>query len=206
MRLRQPHSSWRPRACILALCSVAVIGAAATDAFSQSRRKSIGFERNNPEILAFRKQFPGGESSPGGIKMPALALPMLDFTYPAVVGLGGFESSETPSVREFPVFDPKDPTNYTVRHRYGDVDITVSADLNIQGTDESEAPALPPDGMIVEPASPDEAPIARITVYKFKIPYVIDVECGPAHAKLCRDEAQLRALAKRLALVSVPKK
>ena len=118
--------------------------------------------------------------------------------------LGGFESA-TPSVREFPVYDPKDPTTYTVRHRYGDVDITVSADLNIQGEYDGSAPAVPPGGIVVEAAGRDEPPIARVTLYKFRIPYVIDVECGSQHATLCRNEKQLRALAERLALVSVPK-
>lgn len=181
------------------------MGVAATDASSQSDRKLIGFERSHPDILAFRHKFPGGESSLAGVKMPALALPVLDFTYSAVVGLGGFESG-APSVREFPVYDPRDPTTYTVRHRYGDVDITISGDLNIQGTYDGAAPEVPPSGIVVEAGSPDEEPIARITVYKFRIPYVIDIECGAAHAKLCRDETQLRALAERLALVSVPKK
>lgn len=195
----------RLRACILSICGVALMGVAATDASSQSRRKLIGFERSHPDILAFRQKFPGGESSLAGTKMPALALPVLDFTYPAVVGLGGFESG-APSVREFPVYDPRDPTTYTVRHRYGDVDITISGDLNIQGTYDGAAPDVPPGGIVVEAASPDEPAIARITLYKFGIPYVIDVECGAAHVKLCRDETQLRALAERLALVSVPKK
>ena len=184
---------------------VVAMGVVAGDASSQTKRNLIAFERTNPEILAFRRTFPGGESTLAGTKMPSLALPVLDFTYPAVVGLGGFESG-APAVREFPVFDPRDPTTYSVRHRYGDVDITVSADLNIQGDYEAAAPRVPNDGIEVEPAEPDEPPIARVTLYKFGIPYVIDIECGAAHAKLCRDAKQLRALAKRLALVSVPKK
>lgn len=205
MRLEQSRSAMRLRAFGLSICGVAMMCLPATDASGQSKRKMIGFERNHPEILNFRQKFPGGESSVGGAKMPALALPVLDFTYPAVVGLGGFESG-APSVREFPVFDPSDPTTYTVHHRYGDVEITVSGDLNIQGTYDAPGPKVPPNGVVVEAASPDEEPIARVTVYKFKIPYVIDVECGAAHATLCRDETQLRALAERLTLVSVPKK
>ncbi|CAM9896764.1 unnamed protein product [Phaeothamnion confervicola] len=177
----------------------------ATEAFSQSSRKLIGFERNHPEILAFRQKFPDGESSFAGTKVPALALPVLDFTYPAVAGLGGFASA-APSIREFPVFDPRDPTTYTVHHRYGDVDITISGDLNIQGTPDGAGPGGTPSDIVVEAASPEEEPVARVTAYKFRIPYVIDIVCGPAHAQLCRDETRLRTLAERLALVSVPKR
>jgi hypothetical protein len=193
----------KPR--ILSIIGVAMICFVGTDAAGQANRQTIVFDRNNPEILAFRRANSGGESIVGGRKVPSLALPVLDFTYPAVVGLGGFESG-APVVRELPVYDPRDPTTYSVHHRYGDVDITVSADLNIQGNYEAGAPPVPADGIEVEPASPGELPIARVTLYKFGIPYVIDIECGAAHAKLCRDATQLRALAKRLALVSVPKR
>jgi len=205
MDSEMPGSAKWPRAGLMSFVGVAVLCIAATDAFSQQNRRVIAFERDHPEILSFRQKFPGGESTLAGVKVPSLALPVLDFTYPAVVGLGGFESA-APAVRELPVFDPRDPTTYTVRHRYGDVDITISGDINIQGTHQANVPDVPADGIVAEPADPSEMPIARVTVYKFRIPYVIDVECGPAHVKLCRDEAQLRALAQRLALVSVPKR
>ncbi len=200
----ETRSTTRRITCLLPVLVIAM-GVVATDASAAHKRNLIGFEKKSPEIQAFLRKFPGGESNLVGAKVPSLALPVLDFTYPAVVGLGGFESA-VPAVREFPVYDPRDPTTYSVRHRYGDVDITVSADLNIQGDYEAAAPPVPKDGIEVEAAGPDEPPIARVTLYKFGIPYVIDVECGRAHEKLCRDAKQLHALAKRLALVSVPKK
>ena len=199
--------SWKIRRPTPWLCGLVVAGGLSTETPAQGL---IGFERSHPEIVAFRRKHPGGESVVSGRKVPALALPVLDFTYPAVVGLGGFESGAAPeTVREAPVYDPRDPTTYSVRHIYGDVTIVVTADLNIQSSVDAKARAIAPDNIEVEVAQrgdPELPAIARVTLYKFGIPYTIDIECGHAHAALCRNAKQLRALAERLALVSVPKK
>lgn len=168
----------------------------------------INFNRNDPDIVAFREKYPGGESSVAGKKVPSLALPVLDFTYPAVAGIGGFENAMPETDREELLYDPKDPTNYSMQHSYDDVTIVVTADLNVQTKFDDKAKDIARDEVIVEPArriDPEQPMMARVTLYKFGIPYTIDVECGPKHIMLCRNTRQLRAIAERLALVSVPK-
>jgi hypothetical protein len=168
----------------------------------------INFNRNDPDIIAFREKYPGGESSVAGKRVPSLALPVLDFTYPAVAGIGGFESAMPETDREELLYDPKDPTNYSMQHSYDDVTIIVTADLNVQTTFDGKTKDFARDEMVVEPArlfDPEQPRMARVTLYKFGIPYTIDIECGPKHIMLCRNSKQLRAIAERLALVSVPK-
>jgi hypothetical protein len=184
-----------------------VIGLAVVGALPARAQKLIEFDRNDPEIRTFRQRSPGGESSAGGNRMPSLALPVLDFRRPPVAGLGGFESTK-PARRAVPIYRRSDPTTYTMRHVYDDVVILVSGDLKIQNEVEESASGDAASSLVIETADIDpgaEDTMARVVFYKYRIPYTIEVECGEKRLELCRSEEQLRTLAGRLGLISVPR-
>ncbi len=185
-------------------CAVATAATTLFAAWSAGAQNLIQFNRNDPEIQAFRARSPGGESSAAGTRMPPLSLPVLDFKQPPVAGLGGFESTAAarPAI---PIFRASDPTGYSVRHVYPGVVIEVSGELKISG-EQSVPGAAPATGIVVQPADPanPEEQTGYVTVHKYGIPYVISVSCEEARVSLCRSETQLRTMAERLGLISVP--
>lgn len=165
----------------------------------------IDYNKNDTAILNFKAATPGGESSVGGARIKSLGLPVLDFKQPPVAGAAGFESGVTPR-RGLAIYDPKSQYTYSIRHVYDGVIILVSADLRISQDVAGASPVSDQD-IVIEPTPPDEKLdlLARAVVYRFGIPYTIDIECKPNRAQICKSEAEIRKIIGKLQLVSVPK-
>lgn len=109
--------------------------------------------------------------------------------------------------------DETNPVWYQIVDTYGDVTVSVAADLRIQHAFGADYPIYPTSGPGAAPtAGPEvsvfddndeqgmEGSIAEYTVTKFGVPYTVTIECTAATKAQCRDIAQI---AKDSALLKV---
>jgi hypothetical protein len=106
--------------------------------------------------------------------------------------------------------DPANPVWYQIVEDYGDVSVSVSADLRAQHTSPADfpiydkpAPGAAVDGGDARDAAPsvsvmDEAAeegmegyIAEYTITRYGVPYTVTIECTEAAKDQCKDKAQL---------------
>jgi hypothetical protein len=174
---------------------------------------SIEVDWNDSALTALRSSARAGtaQSHPSltaaeSQRLRRLKLPVLAFTAtPALVRdvLGpGAQASAARKV----IFDAANPVWYQIVERYGDITITVDADLrvNIAGqsnfpihqkstarSDGSAAPAAPRISILDGTTEQGmEGVTAEYTVYRFpNIPYTVRIECIGAAKNQCRNRA-----------------
>lgn len=200
------------RAGMLALALMASSqGVAAAD-------KLIAVEWNDPEISNFtsaqagapRSLGPEADDKLGKLKLPVLAFEKTPGLVEETLNIG-----PRPAVERDVVMDEAEPVWYQLVERYGDVTVSVSADLRIQ----HEFPAgaiefYKPEGQGAAPvAGPtvsvfddrayggEEGYLAEYTITKFGVPYTVTVECSEAAKEQCRDTAQISKDSELLSLI-----
>jgi len=174
---------------------------------ASAQEKSIQVEWQNPEIAAFVRDRAAnppaslGPGSPDEAKLARLKLPVLAFDAPPATASNAFATGARPQLDRTIITDDADPVWYQIVDRYGDMTITVEADLRVQHQFPSNYPVYGPSsqGVGVEPQisvfderteEGMEGAIAEYTVYKFgQVPYKVTIECTQRNKAQCKDIA-----------------
>jgi hypothetical protein len=190
------------------LLSLALAAMALWAGTAAAQDKLLRVDWENPEIKDFvanRATRPlASVGSDQEAKLSRLRLPVLGFdTPPAVVG-NAFATSERPRLERTIVMDENEPVWYNITDRYGDLSITVEADLRVQHELPASFPVYGQGGQGAAAAEPQisvfdeatevgmEGAIADYTVYKFPdIPYRVTIECTQRIKATCRDIATI---------------
>jgi hypothetical protein len=131
-------------------------------------------------------------------RLNRLRLPVLGFERAPSTVANSFAVGPVPEAKRTLVMDDKNPVWYQLVERYGDVTITIDADLRLQ----EDLPAgaqiygrTPGAGEPVQVSILDgtteagmEGAIAEFVVYKYpNIPYRVTIECAKRSRDVCRD-------------------
>src|SRR5215470_2387987 len=181
---------------------------------------SIQVDWQSPEIAAFVRDRVAnppvslGAGSVDEAKLARLKLPVLDFDTPPTTASNAFATGERPQLARTVITDDADPVWYQIVDRYGDMTITVEADLRVQHRFPTNYPIYGPSsqGASVEPQvsvfderteEGMEGAIAEYTVYKFgQIPYKVTIECTQRNKAQCKDIAVISRDRELLKLIS----
>jgi hypothetical protein len=184
------------------------------------QEKSIRVDWQSPEIAAFvrdRAANPPLSVGPGSAeeaKLARLKLPVLAFDTPPTTASNAFSTGARPQLERTIITDETEPVWYQIVDRYGDMTITVEADLRVQHQFPSTYPLYGPSsqGAAVEPQvsvfderteEGMEGAIAEYTVYKFgQVPYKVTIECTQRNKAQCKDVAVISRDKDLLKLIS----
>ena len=206
------------------------IGAPFAQAQVPPAQKEVGVLRvdlGDPEIKRFKAQQAAGAlrsasvSADGYDKFSVLKLPVIAFeTTPQLVRNALGANARLAKPRKV-ITDPATPVWYHIVDTYGDISITVDADLRVNHAPDGDyriyKRPLSLDGLktggktriSVFDGTKDEGMdgiVAEYTVHKFPdIPYTVTIECRGAVKPFCRDIATLTKDQDLLKLVAVPK-
>ena len=187
---------------------------------SRAQEKSIQVDWQNPEIAAFVRERATnppvslGAGSADESKLARLKLPVLAFDTPPTTASNAFATGARPQLQRTIITDDADPVWYQIVDRYGDMTITVEADLRVQHQFPPNFPIYGPSsqGAAVEPQvsvfderteEGMEGAIAEYTVYKFgQVPYKVTIECTQRNKAQCRDIAAISRDKELLKLIS----
>ena len=133
------------------------------------------------------------------VKLAKLKLPVLGFDVPPKIVANSFAAEARPKLARKIIMDEANPVWYQIVDRYGDLTITVEADLRVQHELPANTPIYGPGGQGAA-AEPQisvfdsrsevgmEGAIAEYTVYKYPdIPYTVKMECTNRNKDQCRD-------------------
>ena len=200
-----------------AILAVSAAVTAACGGASVAADKLIEVQWSDPEITSFvatsappRSLGPTADDQLSKLKLPVLAF---DST-PGVVE-NTFRLGPRPATERDVVMDEENPVWYQIVERYGDVTVSVSADLRVQHTfPEDKFPiyenkargAAPQAGPTVSvfddrASGGEEGYLAEYTVTKYGVPYTVTVECTDAAKEECRDTTQISKDAELLKLI-----
>jgi hypothetical protein len=186
----------------------------------QGQEKSIQVDWQSPEIAAFARERTAnppvsvGVGSAEEAKLARLKLPVLAFDTPPTTASNAFATGARPSLERTIITDDADPVWYQIVDRYGDMTITVEADLRVQHQFPSNYPIYGPSsqGAAAEPQvsvfderteEGMEGAIAEYTVYKFgQVPYKVTIECTQRNKAQCKDIAVISRDRELLKLIS----
>jgi hypothetical protein len=184
------------------LIAIAAAGTLVTTAVAQTAHDNLRVDWNDPLILQFRQNEAAGRTPPffsagESARVAKLRVPVLGFReIPQIARqvMGG--NAKTTIARKI-IFDAADPVWYHMIERFGDVTITVDADLRVNhaGTTlfQSQKPADRSKAArvsVLDGATEDgmEGVIAEYTVYRFPdIPFTVKIECTGASKAQCRN-------------------
>jgi len=214
--LRQGRSA--KASFVSAIVAASAVAAAVCGATGVSAAdKLIEVQWSDPEIKNFvatstppRSLGPTADDQLSKLKLPVLAF---DST-PGVVE-NTFRLGPRPATERDVVMDDENPVWYQIVERYGDVTVSVSADLRVQHTfspekfpiyENTSRGALPQAGPVVSvfddrASGGEEGYLAEYTVTKYGVPYTVTVECTDAAKEECRDTTQISKDAELLKLI-----
>lgn len=186
----------------------------------------IAVDWANPELVALAKQ--QAENPPRSLgpsvddKLAKLKLPVLGFESTPKVVEDTFRIGPRPATERDVVVDETNPVWYQIVERYGDVTVSVEADLRIQQEFPASYPVYPTPSSSAGAAAQAgpavsvfdeqnengiEGLIAEYTVVKYGVPYTVTIECSQEAKDQCRDTAQIAQDSALLGLIraNVPK-
>lgn len=182
--------------------------------------KLISVEWSDPEIKTFvsahkegaaRSLGPTADDQLAKLKLPVLAFESTPGIVEKTLNIG-----PRPAVERDVVMDEAEPVWYQLVERYGDVTVSVSADLRVQHefpegaitfyADESRRGAAPSAGPTVSVFDDtdyggEEGYLAEYTITRFGVPYTVTVECSEEAKDQCRDTTQISKDSELLTLI-----
>lgn len=205
---------YRPHRAVIA--AAATVVAAGSSALADDTLLSVDW--SNTEIQSFvaaRKDEAARGLSPAvPSRLDKVKLPVIGFE-----GAPGLVQNSFPGLGPQPVgtravhTDETNPVWYQIVDTYGDVSVSVAADLRVQHTFAADYPIYPttapgaaasagPEVSVFDGADEEgmEGSIAEYTVTRFGVPYTVTIECTAATKAQCQDVAQI---AKDSALLKV---
>lgn len=213
-----PIKSTAPRQLTLAVVAIAALSSQPAVGPASAADKLMQVDWSSEEISAFvAERAAAAATTPRTseqIRLDKLRLPVLGFDRVPTSISRSLAPDVRPERKRTIIMDDDNPVWYQLVDRYGDVVVTVEADLRIQ----QELPASTPlYGAGGPGASPQatisvfdgrsepgmEGAISEYTLYKFPaIPYKVSIECTPESVATCRDlealasdQSQLKLLA-----------
>ena len=137
-------------------------------------------------------------------KLAKIKLPVIGFDGIPGVVQNTFRIGPKPEAERNVVTDDDNPVWYQITERYGDVTVSVEADLRVQhevgpdypvygNTRQGAAPQSGAEVSIFDEQNEEgmEGIIAEYTVMRFGIPYTVKIECSAEAKEQCRDTAQI---------------
>jgi hypothetical protein len=199
-------------AAALAMLAFAAPPAAAAD-------KLIEVQWTDPEIKGFASAAaanpPRSLGPTADDQLSKLKLPVLAFEATPGVAENTFRLGPRPATERDVVMDEANPVWYQIVERYGDVTVSVSADLRIQhefsadtfpiyeNKARSAAPQAGPTVSVFDDRNEggEEGFLAEYTVTKYGVPYTITVECTDQAKDQCNDTTQISKDSELLKLI-----
>lgn len=180
--------------------------------------KLLSVDWSNAEITRFiadrTTNPPVSVGAADEVMLSKLKLPVLGFDAPPRIVANSFSAEARPRLARKIIMDEANPVWYQLVDRYGELIITVEADLRVQHELPADTPIYGPGGQgaAAEPQisvfddrseAGMEGAIAEYTVYRFPdIPYTVKIECSADAKEQCRDLATIGADRALLRLIS----
>jgi hypothetical protein len=199
------------------LAATAVAGAVCAAGSVAAADKLIEVQWSDPEIRNFvaTSTPPRSLGPTADDQLAKLKLPVLAFEHTPGVVENTFRLGPRPATERDVVMDEDNPVWYQIVERYGDVTVSVSADLRVQHTfppdkfpiyENKSRGAAPQAGPVVSvfddrASGGEEGYLAEYTVTKYGVPYTVTVECTDAAMEECRDTTQISKDAELLKLI-----
>lgn len=179
--------------------------------------KLIEVQWTDPEI----KSFVAANAQPRSLgptaddQLAKLKLPVLAFEGTPGVAEKTFRLGPRPATERDVVMDEENPVWYQIVEHYGDVTVSVSADLRVQHEfspdkfpvyENKSRGAAPQAGPVVSvfddrDSGGEEGFLAEYTITRFGVPYTVTVECTDAAKEECRDTTQISKDSELLTLI-----
>lgn len=187
---------------------------------ASAQNQLISVDWTNPEIASFvsarAEEAARGAAPVAPSRLDKVRLPVLAFE-----GAPGLVQNSFPGLGPQPAgtrsvhTDETNPVWYQIVDTYGDVTVSVAADLRVQHTFGADYPIYPTAGPgAAATAGPEvsvfdendeqgmEGSIAEYTVTKFGVPYTVTIECTAATKAQCQDIAQIAKDSSLLKLIA----
>lgn len=162
---------------------------------------------DDPEVKGFLEERTAvrGLGAEAETPQDKVQLPVLDFSAPPESATRSLRASPEPEAEPVFIYDEKNPVWYQLTHSYGDVTVTIEADLRVQQklspddkVYESETRSLTPGEPEVDiyaDAEEEGSPgyVGEYTVEKFGIPYTVRIECTKEVKEDCADASKIAA-------------
>jgi hypothetical protein len=199
-------------ACAAAIATAGLLASAHQFANAQSAPQTeagvLRVEWNDPELKRFKATGQLERSARGGSeKLANLRLPVLAFSETPELVRNALGADAKPIKPRTVVTDAALPVWYHIVDNYGDISITVDADLRINHINDSEQQIkrrpLSLEGLknggktrisIFDGAKEEglEGVMVEYTIHKFPdVPYTVTIECRGASKSHCRDVATI---------------
>lgn len=178
----------------------------------------IAVQWSDPEIKSFVSATaanpPRSLGPTADDQLSKLKLPVLAFEATPGVAENTFRIGPRPATERDVVMDEADPVWYQIVERYGDITVSVSADLRVQHEFPASYPVYPSESRGAAPqAGPavsvfddrneggEEGLLAEYTITRFGVPYTVTVECTDEAKDQCRDTSQISKDSELLKLI-----
>jgi hypothetical protein len=207
-------------ATIAIVLPIMVAGAASHAQAPQTEASVLRVDWNDPELKRF-KAAPQLESvaRAGSDKLGGLRIPVMAFVETPELVRNALGANAKPVKPRVVVTDAATPVWYHIVDNYGDISVTVDADLRINHVNDSDAQIkrrpLSLDGLknggktkisIFDGAKEEglEGVMVEYTIHKFPdVPYTVTIECRGAAKAQCRDVATITRDQALLRVISV---
>jgi hypothetical protein len=196
--------------------SLALLASAGMAASAAAQQEQIKVDWGHAEISSYVREqatnprpsvMPDQASRLSRLQLPVLGFERAPASIATAAGVG-----LAPEAKRKLVMDEANPIWYNMIERYGDITITIDADLRLQDKLPPAARVFVPpanDGQITDVTIMDSTTepgltgaVAELSIRKFNIPYRVTMECNQAAREICRNPQAIARDGQLLKLLS----